>query len=225
MSTTYERRSRHLADRQPTRVPRLLCIIDYETCEARSVDPVAVAALCANAGASILARAKTIPSAARDAFFHECVRFANYSGVLCVISGEAELAERLGAHGAHLSANQPPVTDRAASLLIGRSTHSIDELEQAAAEGCDYAFLSPIYASNSKVGLEGRGLAFLRSATRVATLPVLALGGILPDRVESVRKAGAYGVAALGPFASREAGKHARMFLSEARRAGEATRN
>ena len=68
----------------------------------------------------------------------------------------------------------------AASLLIGRSTHSIDELEQAAAEGCDYAFLSPIYASNSKVGLEGRGLTFLRSATRVATLPVLALGGILP---------------------------------------------
>lgn len=213
-------RLRPLARPPRPRVPRLLCVIDYETCVERSVDPVGAAVLCANAGAPILARAKTLASGARDAFYRECVRFAEYSGVPCVISGDIESAERLGASGVHLSSTHPTVSSRPAALLVGRSAHSIADLETATVEGVDYAFLSPIYTSSSKPDLEQRGLEFLRSATRVSDLPILALGGILPNRISDARQAGAHGVAALGPFASREAGKHARTFLREIRNAG-----
>jgi thiamine monophosphate synthase len=177
------------------------------------VDPAAAAALCASAGAAVLARAKNIPAAQRDPFLRECVRVADYSGTLCLIAGPTDLARSFGAGGAHLSSTHSSLKPRPDGLLVGRSTHSLVELEGAHREQCDYAFLSPIYASTSKVGLEGRGLAFLRAATRVAKLPVIALGGVLPARIEDATMAGAYGVAALGPFASRDAGKHARMFL------------
>ncbi|MFT6395972.1 MAG: thiamine-phosphate diphosphorylase [Bradymonadia bacterium] len=185
----------------------MIAIIDYETCTARGVDPAAAAALCADAGATILARAKTVSVEVRAAFVGECVRLAMYSKVRCLVSQDTALARELGAHGVHLTSTQlADVAElRAAGLLVGRSTHRIAELQTAEEEGCDYAFFSPVYRSDSKPGLEGQGLEALRAAALISTMPVLALGGVSPSRVASVRNAGAFGVAALGPFAAAAA--------------------
>lgn len=201
----------------------MICIIDYDTCSERGVEPAAAAALCANAGAAILVRAKRQSLAVQRAFFGESVQFAIDSGTLCLISGAPELAIDVGADGAHMPANGPRFERTDERLLCGRSTHSIAEVERAAEEGFDYVFLSPVFDSSSKAGLLGRGLGFLRSATRVSPIPVIALGGILPERVEHVRAAGGYGVAALGSFASARAGVAAAELLRASRRAGGVT--
>ena len=206
--------------RQRARVPRVVCIIDYETCERAGVDAVAAAALCANEGATILARAKTVPDDVRHAFYREAVRYARHSGARCLVSGDPEAALVVQADGAHLPSDAPLLVRLSDHMLCGRSAHSIADIERAATEGCDYVFLSPIFDSTSKAAVTGRGLGFLRSATRVSTLPVIALGGLTPERIADTRAAGAYGVAAIGPFASAQAARNARAFLRANRRAG-----
>ncbi len=82
---------------------------------------------------------------------------------------------------------------------LGQSCHSLAALGVAAAAGCDYALLSPIFPPLSKdasappVGLDG-----LRRACGEVSTPIFALGGIRPDRIAACRGAGAAGVASLG---------------------------
>jgi thiamine-phosphate pyrophosphorylase len=79
--------------------------------------------------------------------------------------------------------------------VVGRSCHSAAELAAAAAEGCDYATLSPIFPSASKPGY---GPALGVDALRDAPLPVYALGGVDPTNARTCVEAGAVGVAVMG---------------------------
>ena len=116
------------------------------------------------------------------------------------------LAARLG--GVHLPADGLPVADVRRSappeLAIGRSTHSVAEVRDAAQNGADYVFFGPIYPTKSKPGHPGVGLERLAAASRAASIPVYALGGISPQRIDAVFAAGAAGVAAIALF-QREA--------------------
>lgn len=70
-----------------------------------------------------------------------------------------------------------------------------------AAQG-DFALLSPIFPPSSKPADARRplGIPGLAALASVAPLPVLALGGVGPDRVAACRRAGAFGVAGIGAF-------------------------
>lgn len=83
--------------------------------------------------------------------------------------------------------------------LLGASCHSLDELEAAREAGCDYATLSPVFSPSSKPDdRPPLGLSTLRRAASHAGLPVLALGGVTPERAAACVAAGAAGVAVLG---------------------------
>jgi thiamine-phosphate pyrophosphorylase len=95
--------------------------------------------------------------------------------------------------GVHLASADPfPAGHRG---LVGRSCHSRADLDRAAAEGCDYATLSPIFESASKPGY---GPALGVDALRDAPLPVYALGGVDRDNARACLDAGASGVAVMG---------------------------
>jgi thiamine-phosphate pyrophosphorylase len=98
----------------------------------------------------------------------------------------------------HLAARDPVPAERPA--LVGRSCHDAAELRAAAAEGCDYVTLSPVFASASKPGygpaLGLDGLATL--VTAHAGTAVYALAGVRPDDVPGCLAAGAHGVAVMG---------------------------
>ncbi len=86
-----------------------------------------------------------------------------------------------------------------ANALVGCSCHAPRDVRIAAAAGADYATLSIIYPTTGKdhhgplQGIEG-----LARVCRSTSMPVLALGGVRPDRVAACRGAGAAGVAVLG---------------------------
>jgi hypothetical protein len=83
-----------------------------------------------------------------------------------------------------------------------RSCHDAASLARARVAGCDFALLSPVFPPGSKpldarpcLGVEGFG-----RLARAAGLPVLALGGMSPERVGPLRAAGASGLAGIGAF-------------------------
>ncbi|MPY91536.1 MAG: thiamine phosphate synthase [Acidimicrobiia bacterium] len=96
-------------------------------------------------------------------------------------------------HNVHLTASSP--VPRAKPLVMGRSCHDGGELARAAAEGCDYATLSPIFPTTSKAGY---GPALGTGPLARPPLPVYALGGVTPANAPACLAAGASGVAVMG---------------------------
>jgi thiazole tautomerase (transcriptional regulator TenI) len=79
---------------------------------------------------------------------------------------------------------------------IGRSVHSIEEADAAVREGADFLVVGSIYRTASHPGRSAVGLRLVREAAGLSR-PVIAIGGITPERAIEVKEAGAYGVAAI----------------------------
>lgn len=125
-------------------------------------------------------------------------------GMCLLVNGRADVALAAGAHGVHLpSAGLPvgPLRHRfGPGLLLGRSTHRLEEVEEAAAAGADYVTFGPVYATPSKARYgPPPGLDALRRACSVG-LPVYALGGVTLERLAAVAAAGAAGAAGIRIF-------------------------
>lgn len=80
---------------------------------------------------------------------------------------------------------------------LGYSAHHVLELPPARRRTVDYVTYSPIFPTSSKPGHPGTGIDALRWFCRQAGVPVLALGGLTPERVALCRRAGAAGIAVL----------------------------
>ena len=121
-----------------------------------------------------------------------------------VVNERADVAMACGADGVHLRADS--VAAGAVrrmvrpGFLIGRSVHSAEEAR--AAGPVDYLIAGTVFPSESKakdaavIGLDG-----LAAIVRASPAPVLAIGGMMPDRSAAVASAGAAGIAAIGLFA------------------------
>jgi len=81
-------------------------------------------------------------------------------------------------------------------LLAGASVHSLAALERAEAAAAAFAVFGPVFDAGSKRAT-GVGLSALETITRAATIPVLAIGGVTPQRAPACIAAGAAGVAAV----------------------------
>lgn len=130
-----------------------------------------------------------------------------------LVNGRLDVALAAGADGVHLPADGLPAAPLLAwarrlgvRSLIGRSTHTLAEVAAARDEGADYVTFGPVFATPGKGAPVGT--AALAAAARLG-VPVLALGGIEPDRVGEALGAGAHGVAAIRAF--RTAGGAAAM--------------
>lgn len=112
-----------------------------------------------------------------------------------VLHGHYNLAYKYQLHGIHLHAGTKQEYSDYVGLSISISCHSIEEIRQLPFEPA-YCFLSPVFDSISKKGYLSAfpGLPDLSQVT----VPVVALGGITPDKIDLCRRAGFSGVAALG---------------------------
>ena len=123
---------------------------------------------------------------------------SNYKAKL-IINSCAEIAEKIGADGVHLTETRLPANEVKSSfpdLIVGVSTHSLEGAHLAEKEGADYITFSPVYKTPSKASYgEPQGLSSLRKVTQAVSLPVLALGGITLHRVPECLEQGAFGVA------------------------------
>jgi thiamine-phosphate pyrophosphorylase len=125
-----------------------------------------------------------------------------------LVNGRADVAVAAGADGVHLPADGVPAAALRARfgdrLLIGVSTHRLEEVERAHREGADYVVFGPIYEAPPKTGHgEPLGPRALARATATGT-PVYALGGVTLERFAEIAATGAAGIAAIRLFQRRE---------------------
>ena len=106
------------------------------------------------------------------------------------------------------------------NLYAGCSVHSenrqpLDAAQKREAEGADFVIYSPIYPTASKPGYgPAVGVKGLIEVTEVVKIPVFALGGITPDRVDKCLAAGAFGVAVMsGVMSPTGVGQQAKRYL------------
>jgi len=137
----------------------------------------------------------------------KAVSLAQNSDCRIIVNGRADIALAAGAHGVHLpSAGLRPGDLRSwlpRRFLIGLSVHSTSEAHYACAQGADYVLLGPVFPTESKLRYGAPlGLDCLKKACLQRAVPVLALGGMRPELIESVVNAGAAGIAGIGLFQS-----------------------
>ncbi len=122
-------------------------------------------------------------------------------GQLLLLNDRIDVALAAGADGVHLPADGVSPADARRLLptgaLVGVSCHSAADVARARDAGASYAFLSPIFDTPSKRAYGPPiGIDALRSAVPLG-LPLVALGGVTPERVPALFAAGACGVAAI----------------------------
>lgn len=83
---------------------------------------------------------------------------------------------------------------------VGVSVHSVEEAKTAEMMGADYAIAGHIFATDCKKGLAPRGTDFLRAVVNSVSIPVYAIGGIMPDNIALVKEAGAKGACIMSGF-------------------------
>lgn len=176
-----------------TVLPPLLVLTDRSQAN-RPVADVVRAAIGGGARAVVL-REKDLARAERVAVAAELADLMAAVGGLLLIASDPSVAP---AAGVHLAGGDPfPSTGG----LAGRSCHTAEDLMRAAAEGCSYATLSPIFATPSKPGY---GPPLGPAVLADAPLPVYALGGVTAANAAGCLRAGAAGVAVMGTVMSAE---------------------
>lgn len=136
--------------------------------------------------------------------------------VKVIVNDRVDLALAGGAHGVHLGADDLPVDVArrllGPSALIGATTRSLQEIEQAQALGADHVGLGPIFPTRTKVVAHAPlGLAAFAAIAARAPLPVVGIAGITLATIGQVAGAGAWCAAVAGDLL------HAADLVSRAR--------
>lgn len=90
--------------------------------------------------------------------------------------------------------------EKAQFELVGASCHSVSDAEEAQTLGADYITAGHVFVTDCKKGLPPRGIDFLRDVCSSVKISVYAIGGISPDNIDLVRKAGAAGACVMSGF-------------------------
>jgi thiamine-phosphate diphosphorylase len=180
-------------------LPRVHAFTDHAILSAPDFGIRASAIAAAGAAVALHARDRGGPGARLAASTLRMVALARPPEAAVFVSSRPDIAAASGAHGVQLGAGDLTPADARRVLLqgwIGRSVHSLEEARAAVEEGADFLVVGSIYETPSHPGRAGVGIGLLRETAGLGR-PVIAIGGITPERVPELKAAGAYGVAAI----------------------------
>ncbi|HYA88412.1 MAG TPA: thiamine phosphate synthase [Nitrospirota bacterium] len=120
-------------------------------------------------------------------------------GAKLFINDHVDVAVAVEADGVHLGHQSMPASAVrhiiGKKMMIGVSTHNVEEARAAESEGADFITFGPIYETPTKIKINAPvGLEALKSVKKVINIPIFALGGIKGKNIGNVLWAGAYGV-------------------------------
>jgi thiamine-phosphate pyrophosphorylase len=121
------------------------------------------------------------------------------AGVLLIINDHLDIALAVDADGVHLGQEDLPVQAArrlASELLIGASSHSLEQALQAEKDGADYINIGPIFSTKTKEGVESvLGPETIAKISPLIRVPFTVMGGINEENIDQVLAYGARRVA------------------------------
>lgn len=121
------------------------------------------------------------------------------SDVLFIVNDRTDIAKAVDADGVHLGQDDLPIKIARSILgrhkIIGLSTHSISQAEEAQRKGADYIGVGPIFATPTKPEYKAVGVDLIRKVKGKIKIPFVAIGGIDESNLGKVLTAGASRIA------------------------------
>ncbi len=191
--TLHTRLVRRLQPKAALSRIRLYVLITADLCRGDWLT-VAESALAGGADALQL-REKSLPDG-------ELLRRAQTLAALChrydalfILNDRPDIAVVAGADGVHVGQDDLPVAAVrriiGPDLIIGKSTHTLEQALAAAAEGLTYIAVGPIFPTATKPHNHVAGPETLRQVAAQVNLPLVAIGGITPGNARDILAAGA----------------------------------
>ena len=146
---------------------------------------------------AIILREKDMTPEAYECLAKDVLAICEKHHKKCIFHSFAEVAEKLHCENIHLPLHILTELSEKGVLKcfkhIGTSVHSVEDALAAEKAGATCLTAGHIFDTDCKKGLPGRGLTFLENVCQSTKLPVYAIGGITPENLEEVRRAGAVG--------------------------------
>jgi len=112
-----------------------------------------------------------------------------------IVNDHAEIARRIAVEGVHVGQDDDLVAmarqKAGREIIIGKSTHSLEQAAAAQKEGADYIGFGPIFATPTKPDYPAIGLTNVEQAHDAVSLPIFCIGGIKLENLSEVIAAGA----------------------------------
>ncbi|HOV31769.1 MAG TPA: thiamine phosphate synthase [Candidatus Hydrogenedens sp.] len=126
-------------------------------------------------------------------------KITNEYGALLIIDDRVDLALMVNADGVHLGQGDLPIPETrklAPNLIIGASTHSLEQALKAQEEGASYVNIGPLFPTQTKeTSVPPLGVAALEKIVPYLKIPFTCMGGIKSENIDEVLKRGARHIA------------------------------
>ena len=117
------------------------------------------------------------------------------AGVPLILNDYPQLLADVQAEGCHIGQSDGAIAEarRLANrpVLVGRSTHTIEQAIAAEQEGADYIGFGPLFPTPTKPDATAIGLTGLRQVHAKVHIPIFCIGGIKETNLRQVTEAGA----------------------------------
>lgn len=121
------------------------------------------------------------------------------AGIPFVVNDHAEVAAQVPIEGVHVGQDDDSIAHARKKacrhVLVGKSTHSLEQAVAAEREGADYIGFGPIFATPTKPDYQPIGLTGIKRVHHEVTVPIFCIGGIKIDNLGQLIVAGTRRVA------------------------------
>ncbi len=154
-----------------------------------------------------------------DAFFlaKELVKICHHHKIPLIINDDIELAARVGADGVHIGKDDGAITQARKHLgndaIIGVSCYNfVERAVEAQAQGATYVAFGRFFPSSSKPLAVPAKIETLQQAKLLLDIPIVAIGGILPENGAQLLEVGADLLAVIGGLFDSQPEQSARAY-------------
>ncbi len=157
----------------------------------------------------IQVREKNLTDRALSDRIKEIIDLAHPHNLPVIVNDRADLALATGADGVHVGEDDLSIADIrnifGSQLIIGATTHTLEEAQTALAAGADYCGIGPMFPTKIKPRLKASGPEYLGAfREKYPEASHLAIGGINPHNLPQLIAAGCRGIAVCGTICHAE---------------------